>query len=88
MAEITALAEQGAKVVKTCETLDITITDEELQVAGDAFRLKYRLLGSVKTLDWLEQQRINAEDWTQWIHIQMLTQKLKDRFLYVTYCKL
>jgi hypothetical protein len=79
VAEIIALAEQDAKVINTCEILGITVTDEELQVAGDAFRSKHRLLGSAQTLAWLEQQRISAEDWTQGIRIQLLTQKLKDR---------
>lgn len=79
MAEIIALAEQDAKVINTCEILGITVTDEELQVAGDAFRSEHRLLGSAQTLAWLEQQRISIEDWTQGIRIQLLTQKLKDR---------
>jgi hypothetical protein len=78
MAEVAALAEQDAKVIETCAALDIIITDEEIQAAGDAFRLKHQLLRSSETLAWLEQQRINAEDWTQGIRIQLLTQKLKD----------
>lgn len=78
IAEIAVLAEQDAKVIETCESLGIIINEEELQAAGDAFRLKHRLLSSSETLAWLERQRINAEDWTEGIRIQLLTQKLKD----------
>jgi parvulin-like peptidyl-prolyl isomerase len=78
MAEISALAEQDAKVIKACETLGIVVSDEELQAAGDEFRLKYKLLGASETLAWLEHQRISAEDWTQGIRVRMLTQRLKE----------
>jgi parvulin-like peptidyl-prolyl isomerase len=78
IAEVATLAAQDAKVIATCEALGIMITDEEVQAAGDAFRLKHRLLSSSATLAWLEQQRINAEDWTEGIRIQSLTQKLKE----------
>ncbi len=78
MAEFAALAEQNAKVIKTCEQIGIIVTDEELQAAGDAFRLEHKLLGSPETLAWLDQQRISAEDWTQGIRIELLTKKLKD----------
>jgi parvulin-like peptidyl-prolyl isomerase len=78
MADFVAFAEQDAKVINTCEALGIIINDEEIQAAGDAFRLKHQLLRSSETLAWLERQRINAEDWTQGIRIQLLTQKLKD----------
>jgi hypothetical protein len=78
IAEIAAAAEQDAKVLNACETLGIIVADEELQVSGNEFRLKNKLLGAAETLAWLEQQRISPEDWTQGIRIQLLTQKLKD----------
>jgi parvulin-like peptidyl-prolyl isomerase len=78
MAEVAALAEQDAKIIKACDTLGIVISDEELQVNGDEFRLKNKLLGASETLAWLEQQRISSEEWTQGIRIRLLTQKLKN----------
>jgi parvulin-like peptidyl-prolyl isomerase len=78
IAEIAVLVEQDAIIIKTCEELGLTVSDEELQAAGDAFRLEHKLLGAAKTLAWLEQQRISAEDWTQGIRIKLLTQKLKE----------
>lgn len=78
MAEFAALAELDALIVKACEELEIVISDEELQAAGDAFRMKNKLLGASETLAWLERQRISPEDWTQGIRIKLLTQKLKE----------
>ena len=78
IAEIAVSIEQDAIIIKTCEELGLIVSDEELQAAGDAFRLEHKLLGAAKTLAWLEQQRISAEDWTQGIRIKLLTQKLKE----------
>jgi parvulin-like peptidyl-prolyl isomerase len=78
MAEIAALAERDAAIVKACEELNIVVSDEELQAAGDEFRLKNKLLGASETLAWLAKQRISPEDWTQGIRIKWLTQKLKE----------
>jgi parvulin-like peptidyl-prolyl isomerase len=77
-AEIAALAERDALILAVCEQLGITLTDEELQAAGDAFRLEHKLLGASETLDWLGKQRIRVEDWSQGIRVSLLTQKLKE----------
>ena len=78
IAEIAALAERDALVIKACEELGIVVSDEELQASGNAFRMKHKLLGASETLAWLERQRITPEDWTQGITIKLLTQKLKE----------
>ncbi len=78
IAEIAALAERDALVLGMCEKLDITISDEELQAAGDAFRLEHKLLGASETLAWLQKQRISVEEWTQGIRVALLTNKLKE----------
>lgn len=78
IAEIAVLAERDAIVIKTCEELGIVISDEELQVAGDAFRMQHKLLSASETLAWLTQQRISPEDWSQGIRIKLLSQKLKE----------
>lgn len=77
-AEIAATAERDALILKVCEQLEITVTDEELQAAGNKFREENKLLGASETFAWLEHQRISAEDWTQGIRISLLTQKLKE----------
>jgi len=77
-AEMAALAEQDALILAVCEQLGITLTDEELQVAGDAFRLEHKLLGASETLAWLGRQRISVEDWSKGIRVSLLTQKLKE----------
>jgi len=64
-AEMAALAERDALIFAVCEQLSITVTEEELQAAGDAFRLEHKLLGAAETLAWLGKQRISVEDWSK-----------------------
>lgn len=77
IAHIAGLAERDALILAACEKFDITASDEEWQAAGDAFRLQHKLTGAAETLKWLAQQRISAEEWSQGIKIELLTQKLK-----------
>ena len=77
-AEMAALAERDALIFAVCEQLGITVTDEELQAAGDAFRLEHKLLGTSETLAWLGTQRISVEDWSKGVRVSLLTQKLKE----------
>ena len=78
IAEVAALTECDALVLNICKQLGITVSDEELQAAGDAFRLEHKLLGASETLAWLQEQRITVEDWTQGIRVTLLTKKLKE----------
>ena len=78
IAEIATLAERDALILGMCEKLALIISDEELQAAGDVFRLDHKLLGASETLAWLAQQRITVEDWSQGIRVSLLTQKLKE----------
>jgi len=78
IAEIATLAERDALVLNICEQLGVTISDEELQAAGDAFRLEHKLVGASETLTWLQEQRITVEDWSQGIRVRLLTNKLKE----------
>ncbi|AFZ59468.1 peptidylprolyl isomerase [Anabaena cylindrica FACHB-243] len=78
IAQIATLAERDTLILKICENLSIAVTDEELQTAGNTFRMEHNLLESKKTLDWLSEQRITAEDWTQGIRVTLLANKLKE----------
>ncbi|NEU78041.1 peptidylprolyl isomerase [Nostoc sp. UIC 10630] len=78
IAEYAVLAERNACVLSMCQQLDLTVTDEELQTSGDAFRLEHKLLGISETLVWLQQQRITVEDWSRGIKLELLTKKLKE----------
>lgn len=80
ISEIAVEAEQQALILNFCEQLNITVSDEELQAAGDKFRQERKLLGASETLAWLAQQRITVEDWSEGIRVALLTQKLKERF--------
>lgn len=78
IAEIATSAERDALVLKLCEQLGITISDEEWQAAGDAFRLEHNLSGIAATQAWFAQQRVTVEEWSEGIKISLLTQKLKE----------
>jgi parvulin-like peptidyl-prolyl isomerase len=78
IAVVAALVECDALVLNICEQLGITVSDEELQASGDAFRLEHKLLGASETLAWLQEQRITVEDWSQGIRVVLLTKKLKE----------
>lgn len=78
IAEIAALVEYDVLILKLCEKLCITVSEEELQAAGNEFRRSHKLLGASETQDWLAQQRITAEAWTEGIRAKLLEQKLKE----------
>ncbi|MBL1178735.1 peptidylprolyl isomerase [Pantanalinema sp. GBBB05] len=78
IAEIAALAEHEALILALCDRLKITVSDDELQSAGNAFRLQHQLVGAEETFAWLQQQRITAEAWTEGIRVKLLERKLKD----------
>jgi Parvulin-like peptidyl-prolyl isomerase len=78
VAEIAAQAEQQALIQFYCEQFGITVSEQELQSAGDAFRLEHRLLSAAETINWLTQQRIQPEDWSEGIRLNLLRQKLKE----------
>lgn len=79
IAEIATLAERDSLILGICKQLGITVSDEELQAAGDTFRQEHKLLGASETLAWLSQQRITVEDWSQGIRVGLLTNKLKEQ---------
>ncbi|HEY9597947.1 MAG TPA: peptidylprolyl isomerase [Cyanophyceae cyanobacterium] len=78
IAEIAALAEHEALILALCEQRGITVSEQELQAAGNEFRLKHKLLGASETLSWLEEQRIAVEDWSEGIRVALLIKKLKE----------
>ena len=78
-AEFAALAERDAQILAACEKFGITVSEDEVQAAGDDFRQENKLWGIQETMAWLDQQRISVEDWSQGIRITLLEKKLKER---------
>ncbi|NES84249.1 MAG: peptidylprolyl isomerase [Moorea sp. SIO2B7] len=76
--EIASLAEQDALILDVCEELSITVSDQEWQAAGDAFRLEHKLLGVTETNTWFYEQKITVEEWSEGIKVELLTKKLKE----------
>jgi hypothetical protein len=79
LGEIATQAEQQAFILENCDRLGITVSDEEWQAAGNEFRLKHKLLGVKETQNWLTQQRLSVDDWSQGVKIQLFAKKLKER---------
>ena len=76
--KIASGAEQELMILSICEQLGITVSEGEVQKAGDDFRTRNKLLEISETLAWLNKQRITVEDWTYGIRASLLTQKLKE----------
>ncbi|MUL35789.1 peptidylprolyl isomerase [Gloeocapsopsis dulcis] len=76
-AEVATLAERDALILQLCEQCEITVSDEEWQAAGDAFRTEHKILGVAETYAWLAHQRVSVEDWSEGIKARLLAQKLK-----------
>ncbi len=83
-AEIAVAAEREALVLANCNQLGITISDDEWQAAGDAFRLERKLWGNTETNAWLEAQRISVDEWSQGIKVALLENKLKEHLFGAT----
>jgi parvulin-like peptidyl-prolyl isomerase len=77
ISQIIALTEQNLLVEALCNQYGITVSDEEWQAAGDAFRMEHKLLGTTETMEWLSRQRITVEDWSEGIRADLLAKKLK-----------
>ncbi|MBE9191999.1 peptidylprolyl isomerase [Gloeocapsopsis crepidinum LEGE 06123] len=76
-AEIADLTERDALILQLCEQYEVTVSDEEWQAAGDAFRTEHKILGVAETYAWLARQRISVEDWSEGIKVRLLARKLK-----------
>ncbi|NJM71885.1 MAG: peptidylprolyl isomerase [Scytonema sp. RU_4_4] len=78
-AEIAVLAQRDAHVLAASKQFGITVSEEEVQAAGDHFRQEKKLWGLQEMMAWLDQQRITVEDWSQGIRVALLEKKLKER---------
>ncbi|EKU96748.1 parvulin-like peptidyl-prolyl isomerase [Leptolyngbya sp. PCC 7375] len=76
--ELTHQIQCDRLVYQLCQQLDVQISDDELQMAGNMFRSKHKLLGIPETLAWLADQQITVEDWTADIRRQLQWQKLAE----------
>ena len=78
IASITHQIDQVHLIHQLCQQLNLQVSDDDLQRAGDAFRRDHQLLGVPATLAWLTNQHITAEDWTEGIRQQLLRQQLAE----------
>jgi parvulin-like peptidyl-prolyl isomerase len=78
MSRVVAVAERDAIILEFSERLGITVSDEEIQAAADAFRYRYKLLNASQTHSWLTKQKTTSKDWAEGIKMSLLTKKLEE----------
>jgi parvulin-like peptidyl-prolyl isomerase len=57
---------------------NIEVTDDEIQAEADRVRRELRLENAQKTLEWLQERMITADEWEASIRDRLLSQKLAD----------
>ncbi|WP_293124513.1 peptidylprolyl isomerase [Microcoleus sp. bin38.metabat.b11b12b14.051] len=70
---------QKKVIDKAAEERRLTVTPEEIQVAGDKLRREKRLEKAADTIAWLAEQMISVEDLEAGICYQILSQKLAEQ---------
>ncbi len=70
---------QKKVIDKAAEERGLTVTPEEIQVAGDKLRREKRLEKASDTIAWLAEQMISVEDLEAGICDRLLWQKLAER---------
>lgn len=63
-------------IEQTAITEDISITEQELQIAADRFRFDHNLMSSQATVDWLNKYCLSVTEFEELIKNQLLAQKL------------
>ena len=56
----------------------IEVTDDEIQAEADRIRRELRLENAQKTLEWLQERMITADEWEASICDRLLSRKLAD----------
>lgn len=56
----------------------IDVTESEIQAEADRIRRELRLESAQKTIEWLQEKMITADEWEESIRDRLLTQKLAD----------
>jgi parvulin-like peptidyl-prolyl isomerase len=72
---VNAIAEQKI-IAQTANNAGIVVTAEEIQEAGNQFRLKNDLVKASNTFAWLKKHYLSTEDFEEIIEQQILTSKL------------
>ena len=67
------------KIIRAkAEEFNITVTEDEIQTDADRMRRELQLESAQKTIEWLQEKMITADDWENSIHDRLLTQKVAD----------
>jgi len=65
------------QIIQTKATqLSIEVIEDEIQAEADYLRRDLRLESAQKTLEWLQEKMITADEWEESIHDRLLMQKL------------
>ncbi len=67
------------RIIRTsAQERGIEVTEEESQAEADRLRRELRLESAQKTLEWLQERMITADEWEASIRDRLLAQKLAD----------
>lgn len=64
---------------KAAEDLGITVSDDELQEAADAFRLEAGLISAAETTEWMEDKGLTIEEFERKVEYDLLKEKVQDK---------
>jgi putative peptide maturation system protein len=79
--QLERLLEQTAQerlIAETARREGVSVTDEELQIAADAFRRSRGLHKASETQAWLDQRRLRVDDFQAFIEAPLLREKLAE----------
>jgi parvulin-like peptidyl-prolyl isomerase len=65
-------------IEQTCQTNNINITENEIQIQADNFRREHKLEKYSDTMNWLKDQQVTDKYWEKSIIDQLLRIKLKN----------
>lgn len=60
------------------QEFEIDVTDSEIQIEADRMRRELQLENAQKTIEWLQEKMITADDWEASIRDRIFTQKVAD----------
>lgn len=89
--DIADLLRQDLKLVDVCRQIlslsiihdeavarSLSVSEAEIQAEGERLRREMRLESAEKTLAWLAEQQLSADEWEESIRDHLLTKKLAD----------
>jgi putative peptide maturation system protein len=75
-------AADAALVRQASAERGITVSDEEIQQAADAFRLEHELYDAQKTEEWLSINHLACAEWEELLEYEITCRKLREELIH------